>query len=86
MLLPGEKMENQKYDDKLIREVISNAPCSILSEMIEEYIHNSRYKDISRRKILDGEGYRTIALDHGLTIRRCKSIVRQSRRIIYDHL
>ena len=40
----------------------------------------------SRRKSLDGEGYRTIALDHGLTIRQCKSIVRKTRRIIYEHL
>lgn len=29
-------MENQKYDDKLIREVISNAPCSILADLPEE--------------------------------------------------
>lgn len=79
-------MENREYDDKLIREVIENTPSSTLSRLIDEYIHNARNKDISRRKILDDEEYRVIALDHDLTIRRCKSIVRQSRRIIYDHL
>ena len=76
----------QEYDDKLIREVISNTPASKLSELINEYIHNARNKDISRRKILDDEGYRVIALDYDLTIRQCKSIVRKTRRIIYDHL
>ena len=60
----------QEYDDKLIREVISNTPASKLSELINEYIHNARNKDISRRKILDDEVYREIALDHDLTIRR----------------
>ena len=79
-------MQEQKYDDKLIREVISNTPASKLSEVINEYIHNARNKDISRRKILDDEGYRVIALDYDLTIRQCKSIVRKTRRIIYDHL
>ena len=76
----------QEYDDKLIREVISNTPASKLSEVIDEYIHSARNKDISRRKILDDEGYRVIALDYDLTIRQCKSIVRKTRRIIYDHL
>lgn len=79
-------MEDQRYDDKLIREVISNTPYSKLSEVINEYIHNARNKDICRRKILEGEGYRMIAFDHELTIRQCKNIVRQTRRIIYDHL
>ena len=79
-------MHEQKYDDKLIREVISNTPASKLSEVINEYIHNARNKDISRRKILDDEGYRVIALDYDLTIRQCKSIVRKTRRIIYEHL
>jgi len=79
-------MENHEYDDKRIREVISKTPTSTLSVIIEEYIHNARNKDISRRKILDDEAYRLIALDHGLTIRQCKSIVRKTRRIIYDHL
>lgn len=79
-------MQEQKYDDKLIREVISNTPASKLSEVIDEYVHNARNKDISRRKILDDEGYRVIALDYDLTIRQCKSIVRKTRRIIYDHL
>lgn len=76
----------QEYDDKLIREVISNTPASKLSELINEYVHNARNKDISRRKILDDEVYRDIALDHDLTVRRCKSIVKQTRRIIYEHL
>ena len=76
----------QEYDDKLIREVISNTPASKLSEVIDEYIHSARNKDISRRKILDDEGYRVIALDYDLTIRQCKSIVRKTRRIIYEHL
>ena len=79
-------MQEQKYDDKLIREVISNTPASKLSEVINEYIHNARNKDISRRKILDDEVYRVIALDNDLTIRRCKEIVRNTRRIIYEHL
>ena len=79
-------MQEQKYDDKLIREVISNTPASKLSEVIDEYVHNARNKDISRRKILDDEGYRVIALDYDLTIRQCKSIVRKTRRIIYEHL
>ena len=79
-------MQEQKYDDKLIREVINNTPSSKLSEVIDEYIHNARNKDISRRKILDDEVYRLIALDYDLTIRQCKSIVRKTRRIIYEHL
>lgn len=79
-------MENREYDDKLIREVISNTPASKLSEVIDEYIHSARNKDISRRKILDDEGYRVIALDYDLTIRQCKSIVKKTRRIIYEHL
>ena len=79
-------MQEQKYDDKLIREVIGKTPSSKLSEVIDEYVHNARNKDSSRRKILDDEVYRVIALDKDLTIRRCKEIVRNTRRIIYEHL
>lgn len=79
-------MEGKPVSDQEIREVISKTPISVLDHLIGEYIHDSRNQDIARRKIVKNEKFEPIAVRHDLTSKQCRNIVKQVRRVIYEHL
>ena len=86
MLLPGVAMEGLTATDREIREVIKKAPISKIETAISEYIHDRRNQEIARRKIIDGEPYEPLSEYFRLTPGQVKNIIRQARRIIYEHL
>lgn len=48
---------------------------SQLSEMIDEWIHSERDRDIMRRRLIDGKTYEFIAEEQDMSVRQIKNIV-----------
>lgn len=48
---------------------------SQISEVIDEYIHNKRDRDILRRRLVDGIRYEQLAEEFDLSVRQVKNIV-----------
>ena len=48
---------------------------SQISEVIDEYIHNKRDRDILRRRLVDGIRYEQLAEEFNLSVRQVKNIV-----------
>ena len=72
--------------DAEIREAIKAAPIRKLDELIGDFIHDERNQEIARRKILWNERFEPIAERFDLTPRQCRTIIKQARRTIYEHL
>ena len=53
-------------------EDISN---SQLSEMIDEWIHSERDREIMRRRLIDGKTFEFIAEEQDMSVRQIKNIV-----------
>jgi len=51
-------------------------------EVIDEYIHNARDRDILREKLVDGVTYDALAGKYDLTYERVRDIVRQGKKTI----
>lgn len=79
-------MEGVTVTDEQIREVIRNTPISKIESTISEYIHDSRNREIARRKLVNGEAYEPLSEAFDLTPGQVKNIIRKARRIIFEHL
>ncbi len=49
---------------------------------IEEYIHSKRDREILRRKWIDGDSFKTLSDDYGLSETTIKRIVKKGRDIL----
>lgn len=56
-----------------------------VSEVIAEYVHNARDREIIRDKLVDGITYDALAGKYGLTYERVKVIVREGRQTIEQY-
>lgn len=59
---------------------------SQVSEAIDEYIHNERYRKILKSRLIDGIRYETIAEKNDLSVRQVKNIVYKYGDRILMHL
>lgn len=56
---------------------------SQIRELISEHIHSARDREILYRKLIDGAGYETIAMEIGMSPRQVGDIVRrETKRLI----
>lgn len=53
-----------------------------VSQVIDEYIHNARDREILRDKLVDDVTYDALAGKYGLTYERVKVIVKEGRRTL----
>lgn len=79
-------MEGITVSDEYIRKVIRKAPISKIDTAIREYIHDSRNREIARRKIMENESYESIAEFYRLSPGQVKNIIKKARRTIFEHL
>lgn len=75
-----------EYTTAQIKKIIKGRPVSEIERIIDEYIHDSRNREITRRKLLHNEAYEPISERYGLTPRQTFNIVRDCCRIIVQHI
>lgn len=58
---------------------------SRVSELIDEYIHNARDREILRDNLVDGMTYDQLAGKYDLSYERIKTIIRKGKIVIFRH-
>lgn len=56
-----------------------------IERLISEWIHNKKYREILRLKLIDDETYDTIAEMYEMSVPQIKTIVYTSIVILYEH-
>ena len=59
---------------------------SEIRNLIDEWIHNQKYRDILYRRLIDGITYETLAYEFDMSVRHIKTIVYKSEKILYKHV
>ena len=59
---------------------------SEISHIIDEYIHNSLYRDILKSRYIDGMTYEAIAEKYDRTNRQIQNIIYKHEKIIFDKI
>ena len=57
-----------------------------IAQVIDEYIHNKRNRDLLKRRFIDGICYEPLAEEFELSVRQVKNIVYRNERIIFKHM
>lgn len=65
---------------------MKDLPNSEIARLVDEWIHNERDRNILKRRLCDGVCFEPLAEEFGLSVRRVKTIVYKSEKIIYKHL
>ncbi len=65
---------------------MDDVPISKLEYLISEWIHNKKYRDILRAKLIDGETYDTVSEMFDMSTPQIKTIVYASITILYEHV
>ena len=58
---------------------------SQIREIISEYIHSERDRQILERRLIDGICFEPLAEEFGLSVRQVKTIVYKGEDIIFKH-
>lgn len=56
-----------------------------ISRLINEWIHNEKYRLISKRRLVDGVKYEALAEEVDMSVRQVKNIVKRCTEIIKRH-
>jgi DNA-binding transcriptional regulator LsrR (DeoR family) len=59
---------------------------SEISKVIDEYIHNQKYRDLMKRRYIDGILQETLAEEFNMSIRQVQNIIYKNENIIFKHL
>lgn len=59
---------------------------SQISHLIDEYIHSERYRNILKRRLIDGLTYERLAEEFDLSVRQTKKIVYKSEELLFQHI
>lgn len=59
---------------------------SQIAQVIDEYIHNQRDRDVLKSRFIDGLTYEKIAEKHELSVRYTKTIIYKQQDIIFKHI
>ena len=57
-----------------------------IAQVIDDYIHNERNREILKRRFIDGVCYEPLAEEFELSVRQVKNIVYRNERIIFKHM
>lgn len=59
---------------------------SQISNLIDEYIHSERDRNILKRRLIDGLTYEKLAEEFDLSVRNIKKIVYKCEDTLFSHL
>lgn len=59
---------------------------SKITQIIDEYIHNDRDRQILKRRYIDGRCYEPLAEEFDMSVSQIKRIVHKHEYTIFDHL
>ena len=59
---------------------------SQIREIIAEYIHNERYRQILARRLIDGITFEKLAEEFDMSVRGIKTIVYKGQEQIFRHI
>lgn len=59
---------------------------SQIANLIDEYIHSERDRNILKRRLIDGLTYERIAEEFDLSVRQTKKIVYKSEELLFQHI
>ena len=59
---------------------------SIISQIIDEYIHNDRDRQILKRRYIDGRCYEPLAEEFDLSVAQIKRIIYQNENTLFKHI
>jgi capsular polysaccharide biosynthesis protein len=59
---------------------------SQIRELIDEYVHVQKYRDILKSRFIDGETFDALALHYDMSPRQLKNIVYKSQEQLFKHL
>lgn len=65
---------------------MKDLPNSEIKRLIDEWVHNQKYRNILYRRLIDGITYETLASEFDMSVRQIKNIVYKSEEILYKHL
>lgn len=66
--------------------IFDEIPTSRINYLIDEWIHNKKYRDIMRYRLIDGYTYEYTAELMDMSVRQVQNIVYKSKDKIYRHL
>jgi len=69
-----------------VRHVLPDYTTTQISTLIDEHIHNSKYRDILRLRLIDGMTYEQIAEESDMSVRQTKNIVYKALQILIRYL
>ena len=76
----------EMYSTKEIKAIINDHPKDELLELIEQYIHHERNRNLLKRRLIDGVGFEPLSEEFDLTPRHCKNIVSACQKIIFEKM
>lgn len=59
---------------------------SQIAQVIDEYIHNQRDRDVLKSRFIDGLTYEKIAEKYELSVRYTKTIIYKQQDVIFKHI
>ena len=59
---------------------------SQIANLIDEYIHSERDRNILKRRLIDGLTYEKLAEEFDLSVRQTKKIVYKSEELLFCHI
>ena len=59
---------------------------SRIAELIDEHIHNTRNRELLKRRFIDGVPFDTLAAEFELSPQHVKSIVCKAKQTLFRHL
>lgn len=59
---------------------------SQIANLIDEYIHSERDRNILKRRLIDGLTYERLAEEFDLSVRQTKKIVYKCEEILFYHI
>ena len=69
-----------------MNSLFEEIPASKINALIDEWIHNAKYREIMRYKLIDAYTYEKTAELVDMSVRQVKSIAYKCRDKIYRHL
>jgi hypothetical protein len=83
--MPCLQWNRQKKECRKRGEVIEYSNSEI-SKVIDEYIHNQKYRDLMKRRYIDGILQETLAEEFNMSVRQVQNIIYKNENIIFKHL
>jgi len=66
--------------------MLSDLSNTQIEELIDEWIHNSRNRDLAKARFMDGLKYERLSEIYDLSVNQTKNIVQSVKEVLLSHL